>query len=72
MSNGVAEVEKVAETAFTLVIRYDIGFNTYGAKDDPLEDILNSFKSRAAWAVSDICSCNKMKISTNHFQTVYL
>lgn len=48
MSNGVAEVEKVAETTFTLVVRYDMGFNTYGAKDDSLEETLDSFKSRAA------------------------
>lgn len=72
MANGVTEVEKVAETAFTLVVGHDMGFNAYGAKNDFSEELLDSFKSGAAWTMLDICSCNYMKIPTNHFQTAYL
>lgn len=72
MANGVAEVEKIAETALTLVVGYNMGFNAYGAKDDFSEELLDSFKSRAAWVMSDICSCNYIKIPTNHFLTAYL
>lgn len=48
MADGVAEVEKVTETAFTLVAGYDIGFNAYGTKDNFSEELLDPFQSGAA------------------------
>lgn len=65
MANGVAEVEKVAETTFTFVVGYDMGFNAHGAEDDFSEELLDSFKSGVAWTMLDTYICNYMKISTN-------
>lgn len=58
MANGVTEVEKVAETAFTFIVGYNVGFNTHGTEDDFSEELLDSFKSGAACVMLDTCICD--------------
>lgn len=71
MADGVTEVEKVAKTAFTLIARYNVGFNANGAENNFLEELLDSFESRMTWVKSDIYTRSYKKLLKKGQLTIF-